>query len=106
MTVYIALLRGIGPATHARMPLAELADRCTAAGLGDVIRVGTTGNLVFGSEQSQAAVEAKVSEAVKTFGSGVEVFTRTLRQLRKLVDFAPFPEAAAERPDRLGVCFF
>ena len=106
MTVYVALLRGIGPATHGKMPLPELAARCAAAGLRDAVSVGTTGNLVFSSEQSQATVEAVVSDRVKSFGSGVEVFTRTQRQLRKLVDFAPFPEAAAERPDRLGVCFF
>jgi uncharacterized protein (DUF1697 family) len=37
---------------------------------------------------------------------GNEVFTRTEKQLGKLVAFAPFPDAAATRPARLGVCFF
>ena len=51
MTRYVALLRGIGPVTHAKMPLGALADRCAAAGLGEVINVGNTGNLVFGSDK-------------------------------------------------------
>jgi len=47
-----------------------------------------------------------VTEAVTSFGLGSEVFTRTERQLAKLLELAPFPDAAAERPGRLGVCFF
>ena len=106
MTAYLALLRGIGPATHAKMPLGKLAESCTTAGLDDVTVVGSTGNLVFSSAEPQAAVEALVTASVKSFGLATEVFTRTARQIQMLVGRAPFPEAAAERPDRLGVCFF
>ena len=106
MTRYVALLRNIGPVTHAKMPLGELAERCAAAGLSDVVNVGNTGNLVFASGQSQAAVEAIVGKAVATFGVGSEVFTRTLRQIQMLVGLAPFPDAAADHPSRLGICFF
>ena len=106
MTQYVALLRGIGPVTHAKMALGALAERCAAAGLSDVVNVGNTGNLVFASGQSQAAVEAIVTEAVKSFGVGSEVFTRTRRQWQMLVNLAPFPDAATDHPARLGVCFF
>ena len=106
MTHYVALLRGIGPATHAKMPLGSLAENCAAAGLGRVINVGNTGNLVFGSDKPQGAVEAIVTKGVASFGLGNEVFTRTERQVRKLLELAPFADAAAERPARLGVCFF
>lgn len=106
MTQYVALLRNIGPVTHAKMPLGELAKRCAAAGLRDVVNIGNTGNLVFASEQPQAAVEAIVTEAVKSFGVNSEVFTRTRRQFQMLVNLAPFPDAAADHPARLGICFF
>ena len=106
MTRYAALLRGIGPATHPKMPLGALAEACTKAGLSDVVTVGNTGNLVFESEQSQTAVEAVVTAAVKGFGLGNDVFTRTQRQWLMLTGLAPFPDAAAERPSKLGVCFF
>ena len=106
MTQYVALLRGIGPVTHAKMALGALAERCAAAGLSDVVNIGNTGNLVFASGASQAAVEAIVTEAVTSFGISSEVFTRTRRQLQMLVNLAPFPDAAADHPARLGVCFF
>ena len=106
MTAYIALLRGFGPATHAAMPLGGLAAACEAAGLGAVTSVGNTGNLVLSSERPQAEVERLVGVAVQGFGLANEVFTRTVRQWRKLIDSAPFPDAIAERPGRLGVCFF
>lgn len=106
MTRYVALLRGIGPATHDRMPLAKLVERCAAAGLRDGVNVGNTGNLVFGSDKPQGAVEAVVGKAVSEFGLSNEVFTRTERQFNKLLELAPFPDAAAERPGKLGVCFF
>ena len=106
MTAYVALLRGIGPATHARMPLGKLAEACSAAGLDNVVVVGSTGNLVFSSAEPQAAVEALVTEAVGSFGLANEVFTRTARQIQMLVGLAPFPDAAAGHPGRLGICFF
>jgi uncharacterized protein (DUF1697 family) len=106
VTRYVALLRGIGPATHAAMPLGELAAACAKAGLRDVTSVGNTGNLVLTASQPQAEVERLVTAAVRTFGVGTEVFTRSQKQLDKLVDFAPFPEAAADRPGKLGICFF
>jgi uncharacterized protein (DUF1697 family) len=106
MTRYVALLRNIGPATHPKMPLGVLATACERAGLRDVRSIGNTGNLVLTSEKTQAQVERIVSDAVATFALSSEVFTRTERQLQKLIEFAPFPDAAAERPARLGVCFF
>jgi uncharacterized protein (DUF1697 family) len=106
MTRYVALLRGIGPATHAKMPLGALAETCAAAGLRNVINVGNTGNLVLSSDQPQDEVEAVVGKAVTSFGLSNEVFTRTERQLKKLLDAAPFPEAIREWPGRVGVCFF
>jgi uncharacterized protein (DUF1697 family) len=51
-------------------------------------------------------VERLVSVAVQGFGLANEVFTRTVRQWRKLIDSAPFPDAISARPGRLGVCFF
>ena len=106
MTAYVALLRNIGPTTHSRMPLGELAEHCAKAGLEHAVSVGNTGNLVFESEASQAQVETAVTAAVKQFGVASEVFTRTRRQVQMLIGLAPFPEAAQHWPARLGVCFF
>lgn len=106
MTVYIALIRNIGPVSHASMPLGELAARCARAGLRDVVSIGNTGNLVFASEKPQAEAEAVVGREVRSFGLGNEVFSRTARQWLKLIELMPFRDAAQSHPSKLGVCFF
>ncbi|HVX81871.1 MAG TPA: DUF1697 domain-containing protein [Devosiaceae bacterium] len=106
MNRYVVLLRGIGPATHAAMPLGELAQRCRNAGFGEVTNIGNTGNLVLQSDKPQAAVEAAIGSEIKRFGLATEVFTRTARQFAKLIALAPFAEAAKDHPQRVGVCFF
>ena len=102
MTVYVALLRAIGPVTHAKMPLKELAKRIGE----DAINVVSTGNIIFASEKSEAEVEREVTTAVKSFELDSEVFIRTRRQIQMLVNEAPFPEAQTHHPNGLGVCFF
>jgi uncharacterized protein (DUF1697 family) len=106
MTRYVALLRGIGPATHAQMPLKALATRLAEMGLTDLVNVGNTGNLVFECDRDEGAARAIVTAAVDGFGGGPEVFIRSRRQVQMLVNAGVFPDAQAERPGRLGVCFF
>jgi len=102
MTRYVALLRAIGPITHAKMPLQELANRLG----GDAVNIGNTGNVVFSSEESAGAARTQVTAAVHSFGLQSEVFIRTRRQVQMLVGLSPFPEAQEKWPSALGVCFF
>lgn len=104
--MFVALLRNIGPATHARMRLGALAAACGAAGLEAVASIGNTGNLVFASGRPRAEARAIVAAAVRRFGVDSEVFIRTRRQIDMLVGTAPFADAAAAHPAHLGVCFF
>jgi uncharacterized protein (DUF1697 family) len=102
MTRYVALLRGIGPITHAKMPLREVVERLG----GDALNIGNTGNIVFTSDASRAEARAAVTAAVKSFGLESEVFIRTRRQIQMLVGLSPFPEAQEKWASALGVCFF
>jgi uncharacterized protein (DUF1697 family) len=102
MTRYVALLRAIGPITHAKMPLAELTRRLG----GDALNVGNTGNILFSSDASSADARQAVSAAVQSFGLDTEVFIRTRRQLQMLAGASPFPQAQKQWPSALGVCFF
>lgn len=108
MAVFICLVRAIGPATHAVMPMANLRAGCEAAGLEDVVTHGNTGNLICRSRQSQHAVRRLVQGVVDGFGIGqsCEVFVRTPVQMSTVVETDPFPDAAQERPQHLGVCVF
>lgn len=108
MPAYVALIRAIGPVTHARMGMVALRDACEDLGLEDVTTVGNTGNLLFRSRKGVAAARALVQEAVAGFGLGPanEVFVRTPAQMAEVVATNPFPDAAADRAAALGVCAF
>ncbi len=108
MTVYAALLRAIGPVTHARMSMADLRRGCEAAGLRDVSTYVSTGNIVCTSDGTAAEVRRAVEGVVASYGlDGLcDVFVRSRAQLSRLVAANPLPQATAERPARVGVCFF
>lgn len=108
MAVLVALIRAIGPVTHARMKMAALRDACAAAGLEDVSTVGNTGNVIFRTSHTLAEARKLVQAAVDGFGLGPanEVFVLTPKAMAAVVKANPFPEVAAERPHELGVCSF
>ena len=108
MPAYVALIRAIGPVTHAKMSMAALRDACEDLGLTDVTTVGNTGNVLLRSRKGIAAARALVQEAVAGFGlpSGQEVFLRTPAQMAEVVAANPFPETVASHPAALGVCSF
>ena len=108
MSVYVAMLRAIGPVTHRQMSMADLRAGCAAAGFTDVTTYVNTGNLVFSAAGTAASVRRAVESIVAGHGlAGLcDVFVRTPRQLAAVVSQNPFPDATAERPQRVGVCFF
>jgi len=108
MPAYVALIRAIGPVTHAKMSMAALRDACEDLGLTDVATVGSTGNVLFRSRKGVSAARALVQEAVAGFGlpAAQEVFVRTPAEMAEVVAANPFPEAARDRAAALGVCSF
>lgn len=108
MAAYVALIRAIGPLTHARMKMAALRDACIAAGLDDVSTIGNTGNIIFRTGHRLAEARRIVQDAVSSFrlGPANEVFVLTPEAMAAVVQANPFPEVAAERPSELGVCSF
>jgi uncharacterized protein (DUF1697 family) len=106
MSVYVALIRAIGPATHAKMRMGPLRDACAAAGFDDVATIGNTGNILLRSEESPAAVRRRLQLVVVGFGLDNEVFLDTPRRMAAVVAANPFPLTATERPSELGVCTF
>lgn len=106
MAVYVALLRAIGPATHAKMSMAALKAGCEKAGFDDVTTVGNTGNVILRSKKSAAAVRRDVQRVVDGFGIASEVFVQTARQMQMVVWANPFPDAATDHPSYVGVCSF
>jgi hypothetical protein len=106
MAVVVCLLRAIGPATHGKMSMAALREGCERIGLGDVVTVGNTGNVICTSDKSAAAVRREVQKVVDGFGIRSEVFIRTPRQMEMVVWANPFPAAVEDHPSYVGVCSF
>lgn len=105
MTVYAGLIRGIGPATHARMRMAALRQRCGEAGLTQVSTHLATGNLVFTSDAGDEAVRETLRRVLDSFGIDNAVVLRTADDLAAIHAANPFADAAAERPGQYVVCF-
>ena len=107
MTVYVALLRAIGPISHATMRPAALRDKAEEAGFTDPVNYLATGNLIFSSPKSVAVVKREITELVESFGLKTsEAFIATKAQIKTIVEADPFPEASKDHPTSVGVCFF
>jgi uncharacterized protein (DUF1697 family) len=58
MTVFVALLRAVNVGGSGKLPMSELKAMCEAAGHGAVRTYIASGNVVFESAGSEAAVKA------------------------------------------------
>jgi uncharacterized protein (DUF1697 family) len=107
MTVYVALLRAIGPGTHEVMRPSALRDKAEEAGFIDPVNYLATGNLIFGSGKGAATVKREITALVESFGlTTSEVFIATRAEIDKIVAADPFPEASRDHPAQVGVCLF
>jgi uncharacterized protein (DUF1697 family) len=86
---------------------AALRDKAEEAGFTDPVNYLATGNLIFGSSKSVAAVKKEITGLVEGFGlTSSEVFIATRAQIKAIVESDPFPKASKEHPTLVGVCFF
>ncbi|WP_102223365.1 DUF1697 domain-containing protein [Acidimangrovimonas sediminis] len=102
---WVALLRGIGGATHARMSMADLRHAATAAGFEEVRTVLATGNLVFASARPEAAIRSALEAVVADHGLTNAVILRDGAALGAIAGANPFAEAARLRPAHVLVHF-
>ena len=103
---WIGLLRGIGGATHAKMPMASLRSACEDAGLGQVRTVLATGNLIFQSPLPEADLAAILRRVVEGFGlTNNPTFLRRPEELQQVLALNPMPDAAQTRPNHMLVLF-
>ncbi|MEW4923821.1 DUF1697 domain-containing protein [Algibacter sp. 2305UL17-15] len=94
MHTYIALLRGINVSGQKKIPMAELRELLSKAGLKNVQTYIQSGNVVFqSSEESKEKLELKIHNAIKAhFGFEVPILVKTPKELQQIFDDCPFPE--------------
>jgi uncharacterized protein (DUF1697 family) len=103
--VQIALLRGVMPIGKNRVPMAELRALLSDLGFEGVRTYIASGNAVFRSEElTGAKLEALLErEIAKRIGPSIEVMVRNAVAWDGLIAANPFPEDAAQRPNKLLV---
>src|SRR5205085_8834750 len=82
--------------------MADLRASFETAGFSDTHTVVQTGNVIFASAETPAALEPKLEAMLhERFGYGTQVFVRSAAHVRALVEANPFPAAAVEDPAHL-----
>jgi uncharacterized protein (DUF1697 family) len=106
MARYVALLRAVNVAGHARLPAADLAKLFTAAGAADVSTFGHAGNVLFTTSRGAAKLVARVREAIADgYGERPVIVLRTSSELFDLMTAQPFDGCGAAPADKLYVTF-
>ena len=100
---HAVLLRAVNVGGTGRLPMAELAALCRAAGFADAETVLASGNVVLTSDADETAIRAALEPPLAArLGVPVPVFVRTGAEMEAILAANPF---AAADPSRLHVLF-
>jgi uncharacterized protein (DUF1697 family) len=98
MTAFVALLRAVNVGGTGKLPMTELVAMCEDAGHGQVKTYIASGNVVFTSGKSEAAVKAGLEARLADYaGKPVGVMVRTAAEMAAVRDANPFPDAPGNR---------
>jgi uncharacterized protein (DUF1697 family) len=98
MTAYVALLRAVNVGGTGKLAMSELVAMCEAAGFEKVKTYIASGNVVFTSRKSAAAVQQLLAQAMHKYaGKPVGVLLRTADEMAAVLAANPFPQAAPNR---------
>jgi uncharacterized protein (DUF1697 family) len=103
LRTFIALLRAVNVGGTGKLPMSDLKAMCEAAGFAEVRTFIASGNVLFNSEKSEAAIKAALEASLRAYaGKPIGVLVRTAVELAAVLKANPFPKAA---PDRTVVIF-
>src|SRR2546427_8340743 len=104
MQAYVALLRGINVAGHARVSMEELRKRFESQGLEKIRTYIQSGNVVFKHKiVNVSGLVEKIEKGIKAvFGLDVRVIVRTREEMSRIIEDIPF---RAQEQDKAHVTF-
>jgi uncharacterized protein (DUF1697 family) len=98
MTSFVALLRAVNVGGTGKLPMADLKDLCEELGFGTVRTYIASGNVVFESRKSEAAIKAALERRLEAYaGKPVGVLVRSAAEIAQVLADNPFPKAAPNR---------
>ncbi len=107
MTGHVVLLRAINVGGKNRLPMAELRNALTAAGLQSVSTYVQSGNVLLSSDETELAIVSRIHAVVaERFALDIDVIVRSAVELAEIARRNPFLETDSTRdPATLHVAF-
>ena len=105
MTEYVAFMRAINVAGHARVKMDVLKETFVSAGCQCVRTYIQTGNVIFESPDTTAIYERIRTKLRQLLGEEPVVFFRSVREVEAIVKGTPFRDFEAEPDTKLYVTF-
>jgi uncharacterized protein (DUF1697 family) len=98
MAAFIALLRAVNVGGTGKLPMSDLKTMCEASGFSNVRTYIASGNVVFTSGKSEAAVKKALEAKLAAYaGKPVGVLVRSAAEMQGVLNDNPFPKAPANR---------
>ena len=94
MTAWVALLRAVNVGGTGKLPMTELKAMCEDAGFADVATYIASGNVVFATRKSEAAIKAALDKRLEAYaGKPVGVIVRSAAEMAEVAANNPFAKA-------------
>ncbi|MBV9562734.1 MAG: DUF1697 domain-containing protein [Bradyrhizobium sp.] len=98
MGSFVALLRAVNVGGTGKLPMSDLKAICEEIGFSDVRTYIASGNVVFKSRKSEAAIKAALEKALASYaGKPVGVLVRSAAEMAQVSADNPFPKLAPNR---------
>jgi uncharacterized protein (DUF1697 family) len=102
---YVAFLRALNVAGHARVAMADVCTLFEKAGCRGAKSVGHAGNLLWTQPAGKAPEEQLRAALRRLLGQAPEIMVRTARDMRRIVEANPFDALASDKAVKLYVVF-
>jgi uncharacterized protein (DUF1697 family) len=98
MAAFIALLRAVNVGGTGKLPMSELKAMCEELGFSAVRTYIASGNVVFTTRKTEAAIKAALEKRLKAYaGKPVGVVVRPAQEMAEVAANNPFPKMAPNR---------
>ena len=98
MGCFVALLRAVNVGGTGKLPMSELKAMCEELGFAAVRTYIASGNVVFTSRKSEAAIKTALEKRLHAYaGAPVGVLVRSAAEMAQVSADNPFPKAAPNR---------
>jgi uncharacterized protein (DUF1697 family) len=98
VTAFVALLRAVNVGGTGKLPMSDLTEICEELGFGAVRTFIASGNVVFTSRKSEAAIKGGLEKRLQAYaGKPVGVLVRTAAEMAQVLANNPFQKAAPNR---------